>query len=174
MTGLEGLSFGQIASDLQLSKSGLAGYFDSKMQWQLAVIAQARSVFHQTVIRADQDPAGPDTPQTVIMCRAWLAYLEEPVFPGGCFFFAVASEFDDRDGPVRDAIRRAFADLRTFLEQRISAEAELLEGVSNSEQAAFDVIATLTHLNQCLRLGIDPEAGRRARESLTNILGYAV
>ena len=39
---------------------------------------------------------------------AWLSYLERSVFPGGCFLTAASIEFDDRPGPVRDAIADGF------------------------------------------------------------------
>ena len=177
--GLDGLSYGRIAEDMRLSKSGLAGYFSSKTQWQLAVVAHARARFHETVIQPGRDAADPadadaDASPLVCTCRAWLEYLEEPVFPGGCFFVAAAAEFDGREGPVRDAIRAMFADLRARLAELAAEHAALSGRTMDPEQTAFELLATMVCLNHCLRLGIDPDAGARARRSLSVLLDHRV
>jgi AcrR family transcriptional regulator len=172
--GLDGLSFGQIAGDVGLSKSGLAGYFASKTQWQLAVVEHARARFGEAVLQPGREAADPEDSPLVRTCRAWLTYLEEPEFPGGCFFVAAASEFDGREGPVRDAIRAMFTDLRARLAELVAEHAALSGRAMDPEQAAFELLATMVCLNHCLRLGTDPDAGARARRSLSALLDHRV
>ena len=172
--GLDGLSYGRIAEDMRLSKSGLAGYFSSKTQWQLAVVEHARCMFHEAVLRPGRDAADADASPLVCTCRAWLDYIERPLLPGGCFFVAAASEFDGREGPVRDAIRGMFTDLRDQLAELVAEHAALRGRAMDPEQTAFELLATMVCLNHCLRLGTDPDAGARARRSLSGLLDHRV
>jgi len=101
--GLEGLTIGRLADELELSKSGLFAHFGSKEELQLATIEQARERFLNEVFRpALAEERG--YPRLVAMCHAWLDYVKRGVFPGGCFFAAASFEFDGRPGVVRDAV----------------------------------------------------------------------
>ena len=48
--GLEGLSIGQLAADLEISKSGLFAHFGAKEELQLATIRAARRIYSDTVV----------------------------------------------------------------------------------------------------------------------------
>lgn len=171
VNGLDGLSFSQIAAEVGLSKSGLAGYFESKTDWQLAVIGYARSVFRESVIDIGRESSNVNTPLIVSTCRAWLDYTELPVFPGGCFFAAAAAEFDDREGVVRDAIRDTYAQLRKYIAALAGRDAD---EKGAGEQTAFELIAVMIYLNQSLRLGGDHQTGSMARRSISKIIGHPV
>src|SRR5258705_10557854 len=102
--GLEAVSLQRLASDLGISKSGLFAHFGSKEELHLATIEAAALIFVEEVLRlALAEPRG--VRRVWGLCTAWLSYLERGVFPGGCFFWAVAEEFDSRrPGPVRDSV----------------------------------------------------------------------
>src|SRR5579864_2611810 len=102
--GLEAVSLQRLADDLGISKSGLFAHFGSKEELHLATIDEAARVFTDEVIRpALAEPRG--VGRVVGLCTSWLSYLERGVFPGGCFFWAVAEEYDSRrPGPVRDSV----------------------------------------------------------------------
>ena len=106
--GLGGLTIGRLATELDMSKSGLFAHFGSKEDLQLATIAAAREIFIAEVV----DPAlaaEPGLPRLAALIEAKLDYLRRGVFAGGCFFDAVRSEYDSRrPGPVRDAILDEF------------------------------------------------------------------
>jgi len=88
-----------------MSKSGLFAHFGSKEDLQVATVETARSIFIREVIRPSF--AGEHGLLDLWrLCDTWLSYVESGVFRGGCFFAAVASEFDSRPGPVRDRIAR--------------------------------------------------------------------
>src|SRR3954463_15604345 len=98
--GLEGLTIGRLAGDLDMSKAGLIGHFGSKENLQLATLESAIEIFRREV----WEPAEKHRPgirRLRALCDAWVSYIERRVFPGGCFFAATAPEFDDRGGPVR-------------------------------------------------------------------------
>jgi AcrR family transcriptional regulator len=102
--GLEGLTIGRLASDLQMSKSGLFAHFGSKEELQLATVDAAAQRFYVAVIAPAQTQTE-GAPRLWAYCERYLDYLEREVFAGGCFWAAAATEFDDRPGAVRDAVR---------------------------------------------------------------------
>src|SRR5437660_6669407 len=104
VVGLEGLTIGGLAEQLEMSKSGLVGRFGSKEQLQLAALELAREVFRDVVYApAAAAPAG--LRRLNAICDAWIDYLADPPFPGGCFLTTAMVEFDNRPGPVQDAVR---------------------------------------------------------------------
>src|SRR5271163_2849367 len=102
LEGLEGLTIGKLASALRISKSGLFAHFGSKEDLQCAVVDEAREIFVERVVRPAYQFQG--LKRLRALCENWLAYGEEGVFPGGCFFSAASLEFDDRPGRVREQI----------------------------------------------------------------------
>src|SRR3954468_22964429 len=99
--GLEGLTIGRLASELNMSKSGLFAHFGSKEELQLATIDAARRRFVDHVVRPSRSlPRGRGRLDALL--GDWIAYFRGEVFPGGCFFDAVKAEFDSRpESPVR-------------------------------------------------------------------------
>lgn len=101
--GLEGLTIGRLASELNMSKSGLFAHFESKEQLQLSTLRAARRVFSdRAVLPAQSVPEGLERLSALV--DAWLEYLAHDTPRGGCLFIESAAEFDGRPGPVRDLI----------------------------------------------------------------------
>src|SRR5438105_489387 len=83
VVGLEGLTIGRLADELEMSKSGLVGRFGSKQQLQLAALELAAEIFRKTVYEpASAARAG--LARLNAICDSWIAYLRDPPFPGGC------------------------------------------------------------------------------------------
>jgi AcrR family transcriptional regulator len=101
--GLEGLSIGNLATAIGISKSGLYAHFGSKQELQLATVEEAARIFDAEVVQpALAAPAG--RAQLLAVCEAFFDYLQRRTFPGGCFFAAAALEMGTRTGPVREQI----------------------------------------------------------------------
>src|SRR3954453_893209 len=82
LDGLEGLSIGNLAHALDMSKSGIYAHFGSKQDLQLATVDQARRIFQAEVIEpALAAPPGLD--QLVALCDAFFDHLLRRTFPGG-------------------------------------------------------------------------------------------
>src|SRR5262245_9921271 len=110
VAGLEGLSIGKLAEDLELSKSGLFAHFGSKEALQVAVIEEAGRLFIQdTLLPALRAARG--EPRVRALFNRW---LEWGTRPGGCFFVAASAELDDRPGPAREVLVKA---QRDFLDE---------------------------------------------------------
>jgi AcrR family transcriptional regulator len=116
MKGLEGLSIGDLAAEVGMSKSGLYAHFKSKEELELATIETAADILDRDVLfPAAGRPAG--SQQIRALIDSFLAYLEPRVFPGGCFFAAVAMELDTRPGPIRDRVVAVQQKWLSFLRQ---------------------------------------------------------
>ncbi|WP_280358966.1 TetR/AcrR family transcriptional regulator [Nocardia otitidiscaviarum] len=168
--GLTGLSLGRLASDLGLSKSGVATLFGSKENLQLAAVRSAREVFVDTVVRpAHTEPEG--WPRLRALIAHWLDYVREPVFPGGCFRVAGTVEFDSRPGPVRDALAADRDDWFAVLEREIrrAQEQGYLTGC-DPHRLAFQLDALVGAANVAARLG-DETAVPTVRAMIDELLG---
>ena len=165
--GLEGLTIGRLALELSMSKSGLFAHFGSKEDLQVATVEAARAIFINEVVR----PAF-ETAQGLLrlwqLCDIWLAYVQSGVFRGGCFFAAVAAEFDGRPGPVRDRIaeimKEWLATLRSTIVEAQKA-GQLAEGLDPT-QLAFEFNSLELGANWEFQLYGDRRAFSRAREAI--------
>jgi len=159
--GLEGLTIGRLASDLGMSKSGLFRHFGSKQDLQLATVGAARDRFVAMVL--EPASAAPDgAPRLRAMAEHYLDYLYS--FPGGCFWGATASEFDDRPGPVRDAIAASLDAWMAELVRQASAA-----GIADPDRYAFELYAVVMAANARWRLTGDRRTFDLARAALARL-----
>src|SRR2546425_861437 len=76
--GLEGLTIGRLASEMEMSKSGLFGHFGSKEDLQLATIDRATHRFADEVITPVGDlQAGVERLRA--LCDRYIGYMERQV-----------------------------------------------------------------------------------------------
>ena len=172
LEGLEPLSLGRLAADLHLSKSGVIGHFDAKEQLQVQAVEAAAAHFTAGVwAPAADEPAG--LPRLRAAMASWIDYLDADPYPGGCFLTAVAHEFDDRPGPVRDAIVRVWRLWHGVLQRdaALAIQAGDLPDDRPPEQFVFVLNALVVQANFSRRLLGDPDAMRRARAEVARLLG---
>jgi len=162
--GLDGLSIGRLAGELEVSKSGVFARFGSKEELQLATVAAAREVFVEHVV-APAFEAPPGVERLWRLCERWLEYARGRVFPGGCFFYATSAEYDTRPGRVRDAIAAALAEWAALLERAAEDARQLgqLKSTCDTKQLAFELDALGVAANARALLHDDDEAYERAR-----------
>src|SRR5262245_23708292 len=140
--GLDGLSIGDLAAEVGMSKSGLYAHFKSKEELELATIETAAAIFDREVLRpAARAPAG--TERLGALVDAFLSHLERRVFPGGCFFAALAAELDTRPGPARDRVVQVLDKWQSLVRQcLLDAQASAkLDPKAEVAQAAFEIQA---------------------------------
>lgn len=172
--GLEGLTIGVLAGDLNLSKSGLFAHFQSKEALQLQVLEHGAAVFAERVIRpALAEPRG--EPRLRALFERWLEWSRSSPFPGGCLFVQAAVELDDRPGLVRDRLvgfqRQWLGVLATSMRKGIEAGA--FHDATDPEQFAHDVYGIMLAYHHASRLLRDPQADTRARRAFDRLLAAA-
>ncbi len=169
--GLEGLTIGRLAGDLEMSKAGVLGHFGTKEELQLAALKAARAVYRREVWeRALDAPAG--RARLLAIADAWLSYLARDVFPGGCFVTAASCEFDDRPGRVRDgvaAMHREWLGVLAREARRAVADGDLPRG-TDPDDVAFGMNAVAMGVNQARRLTGDPDAPARGWRAMRTLL----
>lgn len=159
--GLEGLTIGRLAAELRMSKSGLFAHFGSKQELQLATIGAAAERFSAAVIvPAMSAPDG--GPRLRAMGERYLDHLD--LYSGGCFWGATSAEYDDRPGPVRDAIAAA---LDAWMAELVRQAG--IAGVDQPERFAFELYAVVMGANSRYRLSGDPCVFEYAREALERL-----
>ncbi len=162
--GLEGLTIGRLAADLRMSKSGLFAHFGSKQDLQLATVGAAAERFRAAVVDPATDaPEG--SPRLRSMAAAYLAHLESGDYSGGCFWAATSAEYDDRPGPVRDAIAGSLDAWLGELERQAR-----IAGVAEPERLAFELYAVVMGANSRFRLSGDPRVFAYARDAIGRLL----
>jgi AcrR family transcriptional regulator len=162
--GLEGLTIGRLASELEMSKSGLFGHFGSKQELQLGAIDVAERRFVRAVVEPTLGESE-GAPRLRALCERFLAYLEGDVFPGGCFWAATATEFDGRPGAVRDRIRQGIGAWLAALEHQAQ-----VAGADDPAQLVFEVYALAQGANSSFQLFGDRRAFDRARRAIEPLL----
>jgi AcrR family transcriptional regulator len=118
--GLEGLTLGALATELEVHKSSVFALFGSKRELQLATLAAARAILIEHVI-APSLSSEEGLPRLQALGRAWFEYLAADVFAGGCFLCAASAEMDGRPGPLRDAVAAVMRDWIAVLSANVKA-----------------------------------------------------
>jgi AcrR family transcriptional regulator len=171
VVGLEGLTIGRLAEQLKMSKSGLVGRFGSKEQLQLAALEHAAEVFRDAVYApAAAQPAGLQRLNRI--CDAWVDYLGDPPFPGGCILTTAMVEFDNRPGPVNQAVRRVMNRWTGVLEREAAiaiANGEL-DHSTDPNDIAFTINALAVGANCHYQLHHDSAGLARARRAMASVL----
>jgi AcrR family transcriptional regulator len=172
--GLEGITIGRLAEELDLSKSGLFAHFQSKEDLQLRVLDRAAELFEEAVVRpALAAPAG--EPRLRVLFERWLEWPQRVRQPGGCIWVAAATELDDRPGPARDRLAELWREWLATLARVIRRAQEVghFRTDLDPDLLALEIngVALAWHLST--RLLHDPRALARARAAFDRLVADA-
>jgi AcrR family transcriptional regulator len=173
--GLDAVSLQRLADDLGMSKSGLFAHFGSKEELHLATVDAAAEIFTDEVIRPALAQAR-GVGRVWALCNSWLSSLERGVFPGGCFFWAVAEEYDSkRPGPVRDSVleKKGFWSYTLKRAVREAQEAGEIDAGVDPEQLAWELDSLLGGVNSGFKGGDGVQAIERGRRAIRDRLSRA-
>ncbi|UGQ46836.1 TetR/AcrR family transcriptional regulator [Massilia endophytica] len=100
--GLEGLTIGLLADKMNMSKSGVFAHFGSREDLQLEVLKLYHRRFEQEVFYPSiKEPRG--LPRLRAMFAHWVKRVSVEI-ASGCIYISGAVEYDDRPGPIREAL----------------------------------------------------------------------
>jgi AcrR family transcriptional regulator len=170
--GLEGLSIGALAEVTQMSKSGVFAHFGSREELQISVIREYHRRFEEEVFFPAMDEAR-GLPRLRALFERWVRRVSVEL-DSGCIYISGAVEFDDRPGPVRDALADMVQAWQAALERAIHLAVEQghLRADTDPLQLLFEthgLILALHHDARFLRL---PGAVDRARTGFDRILAH--
>ena len=168
--GLEGLSIGALADVTHMSKSGVFAHFGSREELQISVIREYYTRFADEVFYpAMQQPRG--LPRIKALFDNWMQRVAVEI-QSGCIFISGAVEFDDRPGPVRDALAssvQAWLDALYRAVVQAKQEGQLLQS-ADEEQMAFEIHALILALHYEARFLKTPGSMARAERAFEGIL----
>lgn len=137
--GLEGLTIGAVAEMAGMSKSGVFAHFGSREELQISVIREYHHRFEQEVFYPVLLlPRG--LPRLRALFANWMQRTSAEI-DSGCLYISGAAEFDDRPGPVRDALASSVQTWMDALHRavRMSVEQGDLDGQTDAAQMAFEI-----------------------------------
>ncbi len=168
--GLEGLSIGALAEATHMSKSGVFAHFGSREELQISVVRQYFAQFEQDVFYAALSaPRG--LPRVKALFANWMQRVAIEI-QSGCIFISGAVEFDDRPGPVRDALASS---VQTWLDAMnraivLAKSCGHLRPDADEEQMAFEIHGLILALHYEARFLQKPASIACAHKGFDNIL----
>jgi AcrR family transcriptional regulator len=168
--GLEGLSIGALAEVAHMSKSGVFAHFGSREELQIAVIREYHRRFEEEVFfPAMRELRG--VPRLRALFERWLRRVSVEV-DSGCIYISGAVEFDDRPGPVRDALVSMVRAWQDALERaiRIAIDDGQLRADTDAQQMLFEMHGLILALHHDARLMRTPGAPQRARLAFERVV----
>ena len=168
--GLEGLSIGAVAEITRMSKSGVFAHFGSREELQISVVREYYQRFEEEVFNpALALPRG--LPRVRALFANWMKRVAVEL-QSGCIFISGAVEFDDRPGPVRDALASSVQAWLSALYRAVvqAREAGHLRDDADEQQIAFEIHGIILALHSEARFLKTPGSMARAELAFEGIL----
>ena len=168
--GVEGLSIGALAEAMHMSKSGVFAHFGSREELQISVVREYHNRFEEEVfLPALKKPRG--LPRLRALFDNWMQRTSVEI-DSGCIYISGAVEFDDRPGPVRDALVDTVMTWHAAMKRAIAqakAEGHLNADV-DEDQTLFEIHGLILALHYEARFLKSPESIARAHRGFGHIL----
>ena len=155
-----------------MSKSGVFAHFGSREELQISVIREYHTKFEEEVFfPAIREPRG--LPRLRALFENWIKRVSIEL-DSGCIYISGAVEFDDRPGPVRDALATMVRAWHAALEKSISIAVEEghLQPDTDPLQMLFEVHGLILALHHDARFLKLPGALDRARAGFERIVNH--
>ena len=168
--GLQGLSIGALAEVMRMSKSGVFAHFGSREELQISVVREYHARFEEEVFfPALRCPRG--LPRLQAMFQNWMHRTSVEI-DSGCIYISGAVEFDDRPGPVRDALADSVQVWLAAMGRAVvqAKEAGHLRLDIDERQVVFEIHALILALHYEARFLKTPGSISRANTAFAGIL----
>jgi len=168
--GLEGLSIGALAEITGMSKSGVFAHFGSREELQISVVREYHKRFEEEVFfPAITEPRG--VARVRALFERWVRRVAVEI-DSGCIYISGAVEFDDRPGPVRDALVSMVRAWHAALYRAIQMAVEVgdLKPDTDVQQLLFEIHGLILALHHDARFLRNPGTLDRARRGFERVL----
>jgi AcrR family transcriptional regulator len=172
--GLSGVTLGQMAERVGMSKSGLFAHFRSKDDVQIDLLEHSAKLATVQVV----EPAMAATeglPRLEALVYRWFGWAQKAGLPGGCPAAAAMFELDDVEGPVRDKVAAMEAEWKGFLSQ-ITRQAVALGHLRpdlDVEQFVWELSGIYLSHHVAHRFNRSPDSDERAHTAFQALLERA-
>jgi AcrR family transcriptional regulator len=169
VSGFEWLTIGSLAAETGLSKSGLFAHFGSKEELQIATLDEAMRRFNELVVIPIMA-----VPRGLKRLTALLEYTmtwTERCELKACPLMMAIHEFDDKKGPVRDAVVEHMQRTNEGLLKSIDAAITNgeLAADADAEQISFELFGIISSCYRSHHLFHDKNAKVRARRAFERL-----
>lgn len=168
--GLEGLSIGAVAELMNMSKSGVFAHFGSREELQISVVKEYHERFEQQVFVPAMSAAR-GLPRLRALFERW-THLTSAEIDSGCIYISGAVEFDDRPGPVRDALVQTVNTWQAaiFKAAQLAVDAGHLRADTEPQQLAFELHGLILALHYDARFLRNAGAVTRASKGFDHLM----
>ncbi len=168
--GLEGLSIGVLAEVARMSKSGVFAHFGSREELQLSVVREYHERFEAEVFLPILDVER-GLPRLRKLFANWTERISVEI-DSGCLYVSGAAEFDDRPGPVRDALVSSVKTWLAAVHRSVvqASNAGHLSADLDAEQMVFELHGLILALHYEARFLRSSKSLERVNQGFENIL----
>jgi AcrR family transcriptional regulator len=157
-----------------MSKSGVFAHFGSREELQISVVREYHRKFEEEVFRpALALPRG--LPRLRTLFDNWVRRVSVEI-DSGCIYISGAVEFDDRPGPVRDALVTMVQTWQQALDRAIRAAVDEghLRADTDVGQLLFEIHGLILALHHDARFLRHAGAETRARAAFERLVADSV
>lgn len=168
--GLEGLSIGAVAERMHMSKSGVFAHFGAREELQISVVREYFHRFeHEVFAPVLALPRG--LPRVEALFANWMKRVAVEL-ESGCIFISGAVAFDDRPGPVRDALADSVNTwLGAFRRAVLLARDEgHLKPDADADQLSYEIHGLILALHYEARFLKKPDSIARAHAGFARVV----
>lgn len=168
--GIDALTIGGLAELAHMSKSGVFAHFGSREDLQVAVVEEYHRRFqHDVFDAAMREPRG--LPRLRSLFANWIRLATHEI-SHGCIYMSGAFEYDDRPGPVRDALVASITTWRQALVRACQQAIEMgdVKADTDAEQLVFELFGLILALHHDARLLRRPDAIARTESAAHRLL----
>lgn len=169
LRGLTGVSLGDLADAVNLSKSGLFKHFESKEAMQRAVVERVMDHFSDFV----WSPAAglpPGRARLELVFGRWLDWAESEWPKSGCPITTFSVELDDQPGELREVFQARLQGWRKTMVREIRALADPPLSEAEAQAAYFQMKSFVLGHSDARRMMGDADARRSAHAAFDALL----
>jgi AcrR family transcriptional regulator len=174
VAGYGALTIGILAEQTGMSKSGLFAHFGSKEELQIATLDEAVRRFNEAAFMpALSAPRG--VKRLLALFDNWVAWTSRSELVA-CPIMVAATEFDDQEGLMRDAVVEHMQRLHQSLIKSVEMTVQVGDFAedTDAEQFAFEVFGIISTCYRSRNLFRDPQANVRAKRAFDRLVTSAL
>lgn len=170
--GIQGITIGELAKKVGMSKSGLFAHFANKDNLQLEILTMASEHFVETVFKpAFKKDVG--IPRLEAMFNNWLIFLnDDSTLPGGSIFISASFELDDRPGVLKDFVQKSQELLILNIEKavQLAIECKHLKPTTNKNEFAWKLYSFVLGYHHFKRMLHNPKAEELIKNAFKELI----